>query len=372
MQPWLRAMATPESAHWVRRMHPNRLGYRLFSDRNPLMASIPVLAEKIRRDRHALDEDNLFRVLESIASSQITGTLNAWRDLRDGATERLFLDVYGQPLLQSLVGLGGDAHVHRRRPGAEPEHRRFIERRQTELRERIAEGGSHEAVIRALIYVLGGATSTDERNFKRLRATHAELESELSVADFKALMREQFFILKLDREGAIEALPELLEGQRAEQIARHLEHIEHVLAASGELSELSERSRERLVQVRDLFEQAIDQAPIIEAQARAEAEEWIGSQAEAQRLAFSGPEGLMESQPAADAKVEAEPAAKAKPDAKAEAEPDAKAEPAAKAEPDAKADAPAEPAEKGTTSSAAPRRRATAPRRKPAGGGRKR
>jgi hypothetical protein len=387
MQPWLRAMATPESARWMRRMHPNRLGYRLFSDRNPLMAPISVLADGIRRDRHALDEDNLFRVLESVASSQITGSLNAWRDLRDGATERLFLDLYGQPLLQSLVGLGGDAHVHRRRPGAEPEHRRFIARRQAELAERIAEGGSHEAVIRALIYVLGGAPSTDERNFKRLRATHAELESELSVADFKCLMREQFFILKLDREGAVEALPQLLEGQTAEQIATHLEHIEHVLAASGELSE---HSRERLVRVRDLFERAIDQAPIIEAQARAEAEEWIGSQAEAQRLAFSSLEGLMESQPAADAepdakaeaepaakaepdaKVEAEPAAKAEPDAKAEAEPDAKAEPAAKAEPDAKADAPAEPAEKGTTSSAAPRRRATAPRRKPAGGGRKR
>ena len=330
LQPWLRALTTPESARWMRRMHPNRLGYRLFSDRNPLMASIPVLADRIRRDRHALDEDNLFRVLESVASDQITGALNAWRDLRDGATERLFLDLYGQPLLQSLVGLGGDAHVHRRRPGAEPEHRRFIARRQAELAERIAEGGSHEAVIRALIYVLGGAPSTDERNFKRLRATHAELESELSVADFKRLMREEFFILKLDREAAVEALPHLLEGQTAEQIATHLEHIEHVLAASGELSE---HSAERLVRVRDLFERAIDQAPIVEAQARAEAEAWVGSQAEAQRQALSNLEGLMEAETAA------------------------KAEPATKPA-DGKA--------------ASPRRRATPARRKPSGGGRKR
>ncbi len=157
VQPWVRSLATPESAHWMRRMHPNRLGYRLLSDRNPLMASIPVLAERIRADRHPLGEDNLFRVLESIASDQITRSFNAWRDLRDGSVERLFLDTYGQPLLQSLVGLGGDAHVHRRRPGAEPEHRRFIERRRAELGERVAEGGSHEAVVRALIFVLGGA-----------------------------------------------------------------------------------------------------------------------------------------------------------------------------------------------------------------------
>jgi len=304
-------------------------------------------------------------VLESIVSSQITGSLNAWRDLRDGATERLFLDVYGQPLLQSLVCLGGDAHVHRRRPGSEPEHRRFIARRQAELTERVVEGGSHEAVIRALIYVLGGAPSTDERNFKRLRASHAELEPRLTVADFKQLMREQFFILKLDRERAVEALPELLKGQTAEQIADHLEHIEHVLAASGELSE---RSSERLARIRGLFEQAIDQAPILEAEARAEAQAWVGSQAEAQRLALSDLEGLMESQPAAKAKAEA-PAAKAEaPAAKAEA-PAAKAEaPAAKAEaPAAKAEAPAAKAEEPDAKPAASRRRTSAPRRKPGG-----
>ncbi|WP_442908296.1 DUF3141 domain-containing protein [Halomonas sp. G15] len=373
VQPWVRALATPESAHWMRRMHPNRLGYRLLSDRNPLMASIPVLAERIRADRHPLDEDNLFRVLESIASDQITRSFNAWRDLRDGATERLFLDVYGQPLLQSLVGLGGDAHVHRRRPGAEPEHRRFIERRRAELGERVAEGGSHEAVVRALIFVLGGAPSTDERNFKRLRALHAELEPQLSLADFKCLMREQFFILKLDREAAVEALPALLKGQTAEQIAAHLEHIEHVLAASGELSD---NSTERLERVRGLFERAIDHAPRIEAEARAEAEEWIGSQAQAQRQAYHELEGLMEARAASGADVKAaaedrhqetvEPVAESEP-TKAEAEPSkAEPEPAkAEAEP-AKAEA-----EPQVTQAAKPRtarRRGTANRRKPRGG----
>ncbi|MFY0990372.1 DUF3141 domain-containing protein [Halomonas sp. C05BenzN] len=359
VQPWVRALSTPESAKWLRRMHPNRLGYRLLSDRNPLMTAVPVLAERIRANRHPLDEDNLFRVLESIASDQIAGSLNAWRDLRDGAIERTFLDLYGQPLLQSLVGLGGDAHAHRRLPGAEPEHRRFIERRRNELREHIAEGGSHEAVIRALIFVLGGAPSTDERNFKRLRATHAELESELSVADFKRLMREQFFILKLDREAAVEALPELLEGQTAEQIADHLMHIEHVLAASGELSE---HSADRLERVKSLFEQAIDQAPLVEAQSRAEAEEWVASQAEAQRQAFSDVEGLMESQPAAGEKAPTEPEPTAKPEATAT--------PAAGSEPEAEAGsaARARPATRQTTA----RRGTTASRRKPGGGGNKR
>ncbi|MDI5934114.1 DUF3141 domain-containing protein [Halomonas kalidii] len=258
LQPWIRALATPESAKWMRRMHPNRLGYRLLSDRNPLMVPVPVLAERVRADRHPLGEDNLFRVVESIVSDQFTRGLNAWRDLRDSSIERLFLDLYGQPLLQALVGLGGDAHVHRRRPGAEPEHRRFVERRQAELRAHIAEGGSHEAVMRAMIYVLGGAPATDERNFNRLRASRAELEPSIQLADFKHLMREQFFILKLDREAALEAIPTLLEGLSAEQIDEHLAHIEHVLAASGELSE---HAADRFERIKALFAQARPAAP---------------------------------------------------------------------------------------------------------------
>ncbi|ATJ83181.1 DUF3141 domain-containing protein [Halomonas beimenensis] len=251
LQPWVRALATPESAHWMRLMHPNRMGYRLLSDRNPLMVPVPVLADMVREDRHAVGEDNVFRALERVASSQISHGLDAWRELRDRSTERLFLDVYGQPLLQALVGLGGDAHAHRRRPGAEPEHRRFVARRREEIRAKVAEGGSHEAVMRSVIHVLGGAPATDGRNFQRLRASRAELEPDITLADFKHLVREQFFILENDPEAALAAIPHLLEGLDAEAIDAHLEHIEHVLAASGELSE---HAAQRFERIRALFE----------------------------------------------------------------------------------------------------------------------
>ncbi|RJG04358.1 DUF3141 domain-containing protein [Noviherbaspirillum sedimenti] len=258
VQPWIRALATPESAKWMRRMHPNRLGYELLSDRNPLTAPLPVLAEKVRADRNPVGEDNVFRMAESLFSDQITRGLDAWRDLRDRSSERLFLDIYGQPLLQALVGIGGDAHVNRRRPGTELEHRRFIERRQAELRVRIAEGGRHEAVMRSIIYVLGGAPATDERNFKRMRAARAKLEPGIPLANFKHLLREQFFILKHDREAALEAIPALLEGQSAAEIDAHLDHIKHVLAASGELSV---HAANRFERIRALFLRARPTAP---------------------------------------------------------------------------------------------------------------
>ncbi|MCW4151094.1 DUF3141 domain-containing protein [Halomonas sp. 18H] len=249
-QPWIKATATPESARMMRRMHPNRLGYRLLSDRNPLMGAVPVMAERIRRDRHEVGQDNVYRALEGVMSSGISQGLDAWRQYRDRLIEQSFLTFYGQPMLQAMVGLHGDAHSQRHRPGAEPEHRRFIEQRRASTRARIAQGGSHEAVMRSVIHVLGGAPASDERNFKRLRASRAELEPSATLADFKHLVREQFFVLEYDREGALNAIPTLLEGQSAAEIDSHIEHIEHVLAASGELSE---HAAERFERIRELF-----------------------------------------------------------------------------------------------------------------------
>ncbi|WP_168016764.1 DUF3141 domain-containing protein [Halomonas salinarum] len=253
VQPWLKAVMTPEAARWIRRMHPIRLGYKLFSDRNPLMVPVPVLAERIRADRHQVGPDNAFRQMEFTLSDQVESSLEGYQQVRDQATERLFQELYGQPWLQTMVGLGVDGEPVRRRPGIEPEHQRFVANRKAELHARVDQGGPHAAVMRSLIFVLGGAPSTDERNFKRLRATREELGPNLKIEDFKALVREQFFILKLDRHEALNALPVMLEGASNQEIDDHLEHIEHVLAASGEPGE---RAAKRLETIRHCFDQA--------------------------------------------------------------------------------------------------------------------
>ncbi|MCP1314488.1 MULTISPECIES: DUF3141 domain-containing protein [unclassified Halomonas] len=281
VQPWVRAMVTPESARLMRRMHPIRLGYRLMSDRNPLTVLLPTMAQTVRDNRHEVTEDNPFRTLETLVSEQIVSNLNGFRDLRDGATETAFLTLYGQPLLQAAVGLYGDAHVHRRRPGAEPEHRRFIAHRQQALREKASQGGAPEAIVRSIIYVLGGAPATDERNFKRLRASRAELDSQVSLCEFKRLVREQFFILKLDRDKALAALPSLLEGESNEALDRHLQQLTQVFAASGELSE---NGAERFEQVKALFDQARREPKAIPAASYARAGD-DGAQAGAKRAA---------------------------------------------------------------------------------------
>ncbi|MBA2778709.1 DUF3141 domain-containing protein [Billgrantia kenyensis] len=344
VQPWIRAMITPEAARLMRRLHPIRMGYKLHSDRNPLSVPLPVVADWVRRDRHPIDDTNLLRSLELAVSRQISQGLDAWRAMRDQSIEQLFLAVYGQPLLQAMVGLGGDAHVHRRQPGSEPEHRRFIERRQQELRRHVAEGGVHEALMRSVIHVLGGAPTTDERNFKRLRATRAELEPGSSLSDFKDLVRDQFFILKLDREAALDAIPQLLAGESADTIRESLEHIDHVLAASGELSE---DARRRYAHIQELFGQALERIdPAESREALAKLHETIVTGAKAEASARDEINNLLEagstkapvakSRADADAKAEvtASPASSTGSAAKKAAKPKAaKAE--AKSEPDA-------------------------------------
>ena len=53
VQPSVRALSTPATAAFLREMHPNRVSFRAFSDRNPLMPPIAAAAEKVRANRHA-------------------------------------------------------------------------------------------------------------------------------------------------------------------------------------------------------------------------------------------------------------------------------------------------------------------------------
>jgi hypothetical protein len=74
----------------------------------------------------------------------------------------------------------------------------------------------------------------DERGFeiaRRIREEHGEL----SLADFKALLREQFNLLLIDRDAALAAIPAMLPPDGETRLAA-FELIRQVLGARGELS----------------------------------------------------------------------------------------------------------------------------------------
>ncbi len=76
--------------------------------------------------------------------------------------------------------------------------------------------------------------AVDERGFevvRRIRQAHGDMP----LADFKALVREQFYMLLIDQEAALAAIPSMLPAD-AETRRKAFDLIDEVLSARGELS----------------------------------------------------------------------------------------------------------------------------------------
>src|SRR5262245_12140150 len=208
-QPFVRALVNSAVAQWMHQMHPLRLQYEFFCNANPVMAPVAEMAEQVRENRRPVTADNPFIELQKTLSGQIVAGLNAWRDMTEALAERTFLAVYGSPLLQAAVGIDPAGTRPLRRAGKHPLHDELLQKRITELKLRIPSGGLREAVIRALLYVGLARRTVDERGFEALRRIR-RAHGDMPLADFKALVREQFFMLVLDMEAAIAALPSML------------------------------------------------------------------------------------------------------------------------------------------------------------------
>ena len=120
-----------------------------------------------------------------------------------------------------------------------------------ELKSRIGEGGLREAAIRALLYVGSARGMVDERSIEALRQVRRDhTGARLTLAEFKMLVREQFFMLLLDREAALAAIPKLLPDDVESEDERLSRRCARCCRASGDIT--GER-RDRLKRVAELF-----------------------------------------------------------------------------------------------------------------------
>jgi hypothetical protein len=250
MQPMVRAIFTSQVAEWLKRWDTGRMQYEAFTDANPFMPALAKAAEKVREQRKPASADNPFIAIQEKASEQIVKALDNWRETQEKLSEQIFLSVYGSPALQAAVGV--DPAVARpRRPGKSPLHAELRDKRIAELKSLITKGGLQECTIRGLVYVGLARGFVDERGVAALRRIRlTEESSRLTLAQFKAMARDQFFLLLLDPETALAAIPKLLPvdiGERRKGLAA----IRNVLSAGGEISG---EAAERLQKVTALFE----------------------------------------------------------------------------------------------------------------------
>ncbi|PKO31334.1 MAG: 3-hydroxyalkanoate synthetase [Betaproteobacteria bacterium HGW-Betaproteobacteria-7] len=233
LQPLVKAIASEPAADWQRKLNPSELPYELFSEKNPLMRPLAQMAEGVRAQRIPAAPDNPFLEWQAAVSEVMLTGLNGWRDMRNTLVEQTFLMTFGSPLLQAMTGLLASDESPRRRPGNEPERTAYIEERIQDLLARIADGGPREAVIRSLGYIGMGSTGVDERTFNQLVQMRARY-GEMSLADFKELVREQYFSLLLNEEAALAAIPAMLPTDSAVR-DELLADIRRTVSAAGSL-----------------------------------------------------------------------------------------------------------------------------------------
>jgi hypothetical protein len=266
-QPLVRAFTNSTTAECMRQMHPLRLQYELFSDVNPFMRWIGAAAETIRANRRPVGGENPLLMLQDDVSRQTVRFLDAWRDAVEKISEQSFLAIYGSPLLQAAVGIDPSAKQAFRHAPRDPLHLQLVQQRIAEIKARIPEGGIREATVRAALYVGATRRSVDERGFEMIRQVRrgAHDMPTLPIADFKKLVREQYFMLLLDQDAAIAAIPAMLPPE-LETRSKALELISTLLQSRGALPP---EGQARFLQIAQLF--GGERAPTVAADDKDEA-----------------------------------------------------------------------------------------------------
>jgi Protein of unknown function (DUF3141) len=251
IQPAVRAFANAPAADWMKKLHPLRLQYDLFSDANPLMGSVGHLGKWVQDHRSPASNDNPFIGVLEVMSRQIVTGLDAWRDARDAWYEQLFFLVYGSPAVQALAGIESAATRPMRKAPQSWLHSELLQARIADLKARIPAGGLREAVIRSTLYVGMSRSAVDERGFemvRRIRRSQSEMP-QLPLAEFKALVREQYLMLLIDPEASVAAIPLMLPADPEIRLEA-LELLKRILSARGDIAD---EAAERLKRIERLF-----------------------------------------------------------------------------------------------------------------------
>jgi pimeloyl-ACP methyl ester carboxylesterase len=245
VRPWIKAAVTPAWAEaWIQ-SHPLRQRRYALSDKNPLLARLPQLAEQVRARRKPAAPDNPFVQLERLWADAVAQGWDWLRDTRDAWNEVYFFTLYGSPIVKAL---------------GKPLQRRISDTPQEDLRalsdvqealDRMEEGGFAAAVIRMLILLAKsrGSVRRDrlERSNRMLMTT--EPFASLRPKKLTRLIHRQSLIVDFEFEQALATLPKLMPDP-----AERMRAIELCKQIAGPVEEMSPAT----VAMLDRFEVLLD------------------------------------------------------------------------------------------------------------------
>ncbi len=211
LQPCVRALATPGTAALAQTLHPLRLSYSLFTSEKPFMREAAKLADHARKTRKPISPSNLFWQMQEAASQQIEATLEAFGDARDAMVEHAFFAFFGSPIIQSLFQITEAEKATRRLPAMSPDQITAWDKRKSALAAKLNAGTYEDALVRAVLYILGSVGTMDSRTGLALKELGQSMH--LPMADAKAIVRTQESVLRVYRDQAFEALPNLVPSE---------------------------------------------------------------------------------------------------------------------------------------------------------------
>jgi len=250
--PLVKAMSSETSAELSRATNPSRMERWGFSNLNPWMFWVQAMAENVRANRRAAAPDNPFTKAEREVSGRIEQSLDRVRDAKDAMSERMFKAIYEAPWLAAAVGLGADALGRRGPPSATWEQDELKRLKRQEIESQFESGSVLDAWARMLLYVRREENVVDERPYNLMRRMIDEMDPEHrpALAAVKAAIKRQAFVLALDEERAIAALPALVPEMHLRR--KGVEAARKVAGARGKLSAHQEERFRRLASVLSL------------------------------------------------------------------------------------------------------------------------
>ena len=256
LAPWVKMWSNDATAEALRNMQPLRAQNFFLSDKNPAMRTLEPLAEAVRQNRRPAAPDNPFVAWQEMVSNQIVQSLDLYRDARDSFNEAMFQAVYDSPLVQALAGLRTAAAEAPQPRVRDTAREALIEKKFAAIKERVAQGGFNEGLIRILAYTGLEDSRFDARGFRMLEAIHSEYSevTDISFRGFQELVKDQCYMVMLDEERSLATLPKLLPSQKARRQA--LELAFRVATAARPLGPSRE---ERYQEVRKVL--GVEQAP---------------------------------------------------------------------------------------------------------------
>jgi hypothetical protein len=154
------------------------------------------------------------------------------------------------PALQAALGIDPASTLPLRRPAKDAWHQELLRTRIAELKARVSAGGLLAATVRAMVYAGKYRGAVDERGFEIVRRLRHDpnLAPSVSLAEFKALLREQFYLLLIDQEAALQAIPTMLPEDAATR-QQALDIVKRVLTACGPLDDEDQARLARITRI---------------------------------------------------------------------------------------------------------------------------